>query len=170
MISAAADSSSLSWESHTPSHQKFHDDNHDAIDGQDHRQFERTAQLKIGPDGKKKPREIQRRKRATSVKSLKEVEEHDNVMSKVCADCKTSKTPLWRSGPDGPKSLCNACGIRRKRKKRGLGLLKMGRNIVMEDENMKKVLFLLQRKFAGEEEAEAAVHLMALSCGLPLHT
>nr|CAD1845011.1 unnamed protein product [Ananas comosus var. bracteatus] len=21
-------------------------------------------------------------------------------------------TPLWRTGPDGPKSLCNACGIR----------------------------------------------------------
>ncbi|XP_078175204.1 GATA transcription factor 1-like [Carex rostrata] len=30
----------------------------------------------------------------------------------VCANCRTSKTPLWRSGPSGPKSLCNACGIR----------------------------------------------------------
>ncbi|KAJ1419974.1 Zinc finger, GATA-type [Sesbania bispinosa] len=25
--------------------------------------------------------------------------------------CKTRKTPLWRKGPLGPKTLCNACGI-----------------------------------------------------------
>ncbi|XP_020572106.1 GATA transcription factor 15-like [Phalaenopsis equestris] len=31
---------------------------------------------------------------------------------KLCSDCQTSDTPLWRSGPHGPKSLCNACGIR----------------------------------------------------------
>ncbi|XP_008787687.1 GATA transcription factor 16-like [Phoenix dactylifera] len=38
--------------------------------------------------------------------------------SRVCAECRTSQTPLWRSGPNGPKSLCNACGIRyRKRRK-----------------------------------------------------
>ncbi|XP_071725558.1 GATA transcription factor 15-like [Rutidosis leptorrhynchoides] len=35
---------------------------------------------------------------------------------KTCVDCKTSKTPLWRSGPAGPKSLCNACGIRFRKK------------------------------------------------------
>ena len=31
---------------------------------------------------------------------------------KVCANCRTSKTPLWRNGPLGPKTLCNACGVR----------------------------------------------------------
>ncbi|CAI9764241.1 unnamed protein product [Fraxinus pennsylvanica] len=36
---------------------------------------------------------------------------------KFCADCKTTKTPLWRSGPSGPKSLCNACGIRHRKKR-----------------------------------------------------
>ncbi|XP_024360216.1 uncharacterized protein [Physcomitrium patens] len=34
---------------------------------------------------------------------------------RVCAHCGTSKTPLWRNGPQGPKSLCNACGIRFKK-------------------------------------------------------
>ncbi|KAK9845043.1 hypothetical protein WJX74_009978 [Apatococcus lobatus] len=29
-----------------------------------------------------------------------------------CEDCDTADTPQWRSGPSGPKSLCNACGIR----------------------------------------------------------
>ncbi|XP_021730278.1 GATA transcription factor 15-like [Chenopodium quinoa] len=36
---------------------------------------------------------------------------------KRCADCGTSKTPLWRGGPAGPKSLCNACGIRSRKKR-----------------------------------------------------
>ncbi|CAI5522916.1 unnamed protein product [Closterium sp. Naga37s-1] len=35
-----------------------------------------------------------------------------NGIAKTCAHCGTSKTPLWRNGPPGPKSLCNACGIR----------------------------------------------------------
>ncbi|MCO5549897.1 hypothetical protein L7F22_003372 [Adiantum nelumboides] len=34
---------------------------------------------------------------------------------KACSLCGTTKTPMWRSGPQGPKSLCNACGIRFKK-------------------------------------------------------
>ncbi|KAL5213190.1 hypothetical protein ABZP36_024037 [Zizania latifolia] len=37
---------------------------------------------------------------------------------RVCSDCNTTKTPLWRSGPCGPKSLCNACGIRQRKARR----------------------------------------------------
>jgi hypothetical protein len=37
---------------------------------------------------------------------------------KACTDCHTTKTPLWRGGPSGPKSLCNACGIRYKKEER----------------------------------------------------
>ncbi|KAJ6295163.1 hypothetical protein OIU76_023129 [Salix suchowensis] len=44
---------------------------------------------------------------------------------KACTDCKTTKTPLWRGGPAGPKSLCNACGIRY-RKKRTMMRLEKG--------------------------------------------
>lgn len=38
---------------------------------------------------------------------------------RVCADCCTQFTSQWRSGPLGPSTLCNACGIRycRKRKR-----------------------------------------------------
>ncbi|KAG0494241.1 hypothetical protein HPP92_005235 [Vanilla planifolia] len=39
---------------------------------------------------------------------------------RVCSDCNTTKTPLWRSGPRGPKSLCNACGIRQMKARRAL--------------------------------------------------
>ncbi|KAI3683916.1 hypothetical protein L1987_84431 [Smallanthus sonchifolius] len=31
-----------------------------------------------------------------------------------CLHCATDKTPQWRTGPLGPKTLCNACGVRYK--------------------------------------------------------
>jgi PAS domain S-box-containing protein len=30
----------------------------------------------------------------------------------MCTDCGTSDSPEWRKGPDGPKTLCNACGCK----------------------------------------------------------
>ncbi|KAL0914116.1 hypothetical protein M5K25_017622 [Dendrobium thyrsiflorum] len=29
-----------------------------------------------------------------------------------CTHCGVQKTPQWRAGPHGPKTLCNACGVR----------------------------------------------------------
>ncbi|KAK3166638.1 hypothetical protein QOZ80_1AG0048400 [Eleusine coracana subsp. coracana] len=56
--------------------------------------------------------------------------------AKACADCHTTKTPLWRGGPEGPKSLCNACGIRyRKRRRQALGL---EANAEAQDQQQKK--------------------------------
>ncbi|KAI1198369.1 hypothetical protein F5X97DRAFT_323521 [Nemania serpens] len=47
-------------------------------------------------------------------KKLKMAEEY------VCTDCGTLDSPEWRKGPSGPKTLCNACGLRwaKKEKKR----------------------------------------------------
>ncbi|KAK4347974.1 hypothetical protein RND71_034313 [Anisodus tanguticus] len=42
----------------------------------------------------------------------------DPVVARRCANCDTTSTPLWRNGPRGPKSLCNACGIRYKKEER----------------------------------------------------
>ncbi|EPS64619.1 hypothetical protein M569_10161 [Genlisea aurea] len=56
----------------------------------------------------------------------------DGTNIKTCVDCGTSKTPLWRGGPAGPKSLCNACGIRSRKKRRAL----MG--VTKEDKKPKK--------------------------------
>ncbi|XP_009767635.1 GATA transcription factor 15-like [Nicotiana tabacum] len=46
--------------------------------------------------------------------------ENSESQLKTCVDCGTTKTPLWRGGPAGPKSLCNACGIRSRKKRRAL--------------------------------------------------
>lgn len=34
----------------------------------------------------------------------------------ACLECGRTKTPMWRNGPDGQKSLCNACGVRQQRR------------------------------------------------------
>ncbi|KAL5728791.1 hypothetical protein ACHQM5_001831 [Ranunculus cassubicifolius] len=44
----------------------------------------------------------------------------NSTMIRTCSDCNTTRTPLWRSGPKGPKSLCNACGIRQRKARRAM--------------------------------------------------
>ncbi|KAH7574979.1 hypothetical protein ACOSQ2_005942 [Xanthoceras sorbifolium] len=34
------------------------------------------------------------------------------LFQRRCSHCQTQKTPQWRTGPHGPKTLCNACGVR----------------------------------------------------------
>jgi len=50
--------------------------------------------------------------RARRKKSRLEPEEY------VCTDCGTVESPEWRKGPFGPKTLCNACGLRWAKKSR----------------------------------------------------
>ncbi|KAF5737033.1 putative GATA transcription factor 15 [Tripterygium wilfordii] len=112
------------------------------------------------------------------------IESPNDHGKKTCADCGTTKTPLWRGGPAGPKSLCNACGIRSRKKRRAIlgpnkteekkarkgnnnklgdglkqRLWALGRDVMMQRSTVEK-----QRRKLGEEE-QAAVLLMALSYG-----
>ncbi|KAM0948491.1 putative transcription factor C2C2-GATA family [Dioscorea sansibarensis] len=94
--------------------------------------------------------------------------------TKSCAICTTTKTPLWRGGPSGPKTLCNACGIKYRKKKEKnngsgrimkVGMWSFGSDLLLEkrsfvNKNMKK-----KKKKLLREDEEAAVLLMALSCG-----
>ncbi|XVF80637.1 hypothetical protein PTKIN_Ptkin15bG0090100 [Pterospermum kingtungense] len=104
-------------------------------------------------------------------------------VNKRCLDCNTTRTPLWRGGPAGPRSLCNACGIRyRKRKRALLGLNKdsrtgKGRSRTGIDVNPSDITTLgrdlglhsieenREWKIKLREEEQAAFLLMALSCG-----
>ncbi|XP_058635398.1 GATA-type zinc finger protein 1 isoform X2 [Onychostoma macrolepis] len=55
-----------------------------------------------------------RSSRCRSQRSSSSEEESDSCGSKICASCRTRKTPLWRDAEDGTP-LCNACGIRYKK-------------------------------------------------------
>lgn len=41
-----------------------------------------------------------------------------NKSNLICEFCQTTETPEWRRGPNGPATLCNACGIRYANKKK----------------------------------------------------
>lgn len=38
----------------------------------------------------------------------------ESLSQRRCTHCQVQKTPQWRTGPLGPKTLCNACGVRYK--------------------------------------------------------
>ncbi|KAI8987046.1 hypothetical protein BDB01DRAFT_784386 [Pilobolus umbonatus] len=37
---------------------------------------------------------------------------NDDDHERICSDCGRTDAPEWRRGPKGPKTLCNACGLR----------------------------------------------------------
>ncbi|TVU18205.1 hypothetical protein EJB05_34288, partial [Eragrostis curvula] len=41
-------------------------------------------------------------------------EQKPGKQAERCTHCMSSKTPQWRTGPLGSKTLCNACGVRYK--------------------------------------------------------
>ncbi|CAG7872230.1 unnamed protein product [Brassica rapa] len=98
--------------------------------------------------------------------------EEEKKTVRCCSECKTTKTPMWRGGPSGPKSLCNACGIRL-RKQRRSELLSI--RIIHSHKAYKKInpspsslsfshggVSLRKRRILKEEE-QAALCLLLLS-------
>lgn len=51
---------------------------------------------------------------SASVPLRQKREREDGEVIRKCMHCEITKTPQWRAGPTGPKTLCNACGVRYK--------------------------------------------------------
>ncbi|KAD3068696.1 hypothetical protein R6Q59_017280 [Mikania micrantha] len=115
--------------------------------------------------------------------------------TKCCTDCQTTRTPLWRGGPAGPKSLCNACGIKYNKKRRAQingfdkNRRKSSQNAKINGDLLKVRLMVIDRKQQQQyqrkrssyergkpwwnklrEEEQAAILLMAISCGGSLYS
>ncbi|MFS7942328.1 putative transcription factor C2C2-GATA family [Helianthus anomalus] len=130
---------------------------------------------------------------------VEDVTESSNE-KKCCTDCHTTRTPLWRGGPAGPKSLCNACGIKYNKKRRqqidktGTKTSKvLNRNGDLKMKMKMKLMVINQKQSQSHhnhdhdlqrskrkrssyergkpwwnklrEEEQAAILLMAISCG-----
>lgn len=61
-------------------------------------------------------KEIERKKEnlGSLVSECEESSNGQNPMPRRCSHCLAQRTPQWRAGPLGPKTLCNACGVRYK--------------------------------------------------------
>lgn len=60
---------------------------------------------------------------------MTEEESEVKMTEGFCVNCETRSTPMWRAGPAGPKSLCNACGLRWKKgalRLQDIGVVKVG--------------------------------------------
>ncbi|XP_057477043.1 GATA transcription factor 8-like [Actinidia eriantha] len=61
---------------------------------------------------------IRKKKKIKVLLPLIPVEANPNLNAsqgvRKCMHCEITKTPQWRAGPMGPKTLCNACGVRYK--------------------------------------------------------
>lgn len=53
------------------------------------------------------------KKKKMKTNSSSETNQNPQTVRK-CMHCEITKTPQWRAGPMGPKTLCNACGVRYK--------------------------------------------------------
>jgi len=45
-------------------------------------------------------------------KSMKDKKKSNRKCRNFCRNCGALSTPQWRCGPEGPRTLCNACGVR----------------------------------------------------------
>ncbi|XP_065862887.1 GATA transcription factor 1 [Euphorbia lathyris] len=64
----------------------------------------------------RRPREIQAQQCWWSQENMRKVKPSvtSSSIGRKCQHCGSEKTPQWRAGPLGPKTLCNACGVRYK--------------------------------------------------------
>lgn len=82
----------------------------------------KSPKLIAGSTTKRKRRPDGRGRRAKAYKKIKKdkgvcatdvyVMANGKKMRRGCLHCGTVKTPQWRMGPEGKKTLCNACGVR----------------------------------------------------------
>ncbi|XP_051120179.1 GATA transcription factor 8-like [Andrographis paniculata] len=56
----------------------------------------------------------QKKKKKIKVTFSADPANRDPPPVRKCLHCEITKTPQWRAGPMGPKTLCNACGVRYK--------------------------------------------------------
>ncbi|XWS11976.1 hypothetical protein CRYUN_Cryun37aG0051000 [Craigia yunnanensis] len=52
--------------------------------------------------------------KSTGHKKRENLNVNSESSGRKCSHCASEKTPQWRTGPMGPKTLCNACGVRYK--------------------------------------------------------
>ncbi|XP_010514859.1 PREDICTED: GATA transcription factor 14-like [Camelina sativa] len=97
----------------------LHQDDKSVEDSKDSKQLENSTKPPTASRGRfsvppKRSRNKRGRPKGQCLKSSATVVDSNfvNITDKSCTHCGTRNTPMWREGPRGPRTLCNACGVR----------------------------------------------------------
>ncbi|BAF15351.2 Os04g0539500, partial [Oryza sativa Japonica Group] len=74
----------------------------------------RGKKSKHGKNGKNKPKKRGRKPKQLPPHPSGAAASAPAPGDRRCSHCGVQKTPQWRAGPEGAKTLCNACGVRYK--------------------------------------------------------
>uniref|UniRef100_A0A1J3IZS1 GATA transcription factor 11 n=1 Tax=Noccaea caerulescens TaxID=107243 RepID=A0A1J3IZS1_NOCCA len=76
--------------------------------------YESDSETYLSSEDSAKKRRKKNKNRSASAYSASDSPEPFNADGTIrkCTHCETTMTPQWREGPHGPKTLCNACGVR----------------------------------------------------------
>ncbi|KAK9825239.1 hypothetical protein WJX74_002786 [Apatococcus lobatus] len=100
---------------------------HNSLDSNPHAMTAPTLENRVPswpPAGSKSAVTSPKKARKPSLHSAHRIAQDDSEEDdpgqavKSCVECGRTRTPQWREGPLGPKTLCNACGVKRQRVKR----------------------------------------------------
>ncbi|RKP05948.1 hypothetical protein THASP1DRAFT_25645 [Thamnocephalis sphaerospora] len=84
-----------------------------------------------------------------------------NSEGKQCESCGTMRSPEWRRGPSGHKTLCNACGLRYSRSLARAGRAQAARNSAQQRQSAEMQLRHMQNE--GQMHAALGSHAAAHS-------
>ncbi|KAL8142857.1 hypothetical protein V2J09_015889 [Rumex salicifolius] len=80
------------------------------------------SELLTMPRKEEEERKVKEENVVVEIEKMEEVEKENSPdqdkqqqqqqQPRRCSHCQAQKTPQWRAGPMGPKTLCNACGMR----------------------------------------------------------
>ena len=86
-----------------------------------------------------------------------------STAGKSCSQCGATKTPQWREGPLGPKTLCNACGVKRVRAARAAmeGRMRMAKASKTSKASVEEVSTTRRRAKGKSKAARAAAFILA---------
>lgn len=93
----------------------------------------------------------------------------------LCEECGTTKTPVRRGGPSGPSSLCNACGLRHKKREKARCKMSSRNNVLDFPNSFSGSNALLSQRFLSpmedhsDKNMEMQIESSLQSCSVTTH-
>lgn len=88
-------------------------------------------------------------------------------ISRRCNNCGVTKTPQWREGPDGPKTLCNACGVKYSRERQDKSKSRKSRKLKAKTGIKSKLSYSVKKRTRNSDRDRLNYDFAFLSFSTP---